>query len=302
MNITQDVEELFREGLSVAELGNIFMSMNNSSIRQIRSPLSLSHFESTGSGLTVELCDSRHHIHLSIPKSEYDTLQSPILHNHDYFELMFILSGTLKIQIEDTIYTYQEGDTCLFDRNIHHAEVQQQNTSIIYCCITKAFLDNWPNGSTAYDLSDSKCLLHFFKNSENAPGSSNRFAEFRNANARGVDKIHSLLHFMRAELLQQEPGSWLIICGLFLPPAKHTGRPQSVQIPVRHSEKRKSRRSGSPLHRVRSGAGKPGGNLRRHALQQRLPEPGIPPAHGHDSVRLLHLYLYEKSRQPAAAD
>ena len=84
MNITQDVEELFREGLSVAELGNIFMSMNNSSIRQIRSPLSLSHFESTGSGLTVELCDSRHHIHLSIPKSEYDTLQSPILHNHDY--------------------------------------------------------------------------------------------------------------------------------------------------------------------------------------------------------------------------
>lgn len=215
MNITQDVEELFREGLSVAELGNIFMSMNNSSIRQIRSPLSLSHFENTGSGLTVELCDSRHHIHLSISKSEYDTLQSPILHNHDYFELMFILSGTLKIQIEDTIYTYQEGDTCLFDRNIHHAEVQQQNTSIIYCCITKAFLDNWPNGSTAYDLSDSKCLLHFFKNSEDAPGSSNRFAEFRNANARGVDKIHSLLHFMRAELLQQEPGSWLIICGLF---------------------------------------------------------------------------------------
>ena len=126
MNFTQDFENLFREGLSEAELGNIFMSINSSSVRQTRSPLSLSHFEITDSGLTVEIIDNRHHTRLSIPRTEYGTIRPPILHNHDYFELMFVLRGKLKIQIEETVYTYQAGDACLFDRNIHHAELERQ--------------------------------------------------------------------------------------------------------------------------------------------------------------------------------
>ena len=188
---------------------------NLKKVRQTRSPLFLSHFEITDSGLTVEIIDNRHHTRLSIPRTEYGTIRPPILHNHDYFELMFVLRGKLKIQIEETVYTYQAGDACLFDQNIHHAELERQNTSIIYCCITTAFLNSWPGGSTAYDLSGSKCLQHFFQNSENQTGSSNQFAEFRNAETRGADKNRFILRSVREELLRREPGSWLIICGLF---------------------------------------------------------------------------------------
>ena len=215
MKFTQDTELLFRKGIGVNELGNIFMALNSSSIRQTRTPLSLSQFVNNESGLTVDLCDGRHHTRLSIPRSEFGPIQSPILHNHDYFELMFVQQGTLKIQIEDTLYTYQKGDACLFDRNIHHAEVQQENTSIIYCCIARAFLDTWPQGSSIYDQSENKCLLHFFQRDGEQEGAPNMFAEFRDRSCGGSDQVISILRHVQEELIYHEAGSWLVVCGMF---------------------------------------------------------------------------------------
>lgn len=211
-----DIENLFSKGLSVNEMADIIMRMNTSSSRHTQSPLTFSFFVNTPNERTVELSNGRKHYHIEIPQTRKDATHAPILHNHDYFELMFVRNGTLKLQIENTIYTYHEGDACLFDRNIHHAEVQQTNTSILYCCITKDFLDNWPECGMSYYPKENKLFEQFFHSLEQDKCSSSSFLEFRHIGKEEfIPEIFSCFLAMRKELEQQLPGYWLVIYGLF---------------------------------------------------------------------------------------
>ena len=109
-----EIESLFNKGLSLNEMADIVMRLNTTSNRHTQSPLSFSFFVNMTNERTVELSNGRKHYHIAIPQTLQSVTHAPILHNHDYFELMFVRNGTLKLQIENTVYTYHEGDACLF--------------------------------------------------------------------------------------------------------------------------------------------------------------------------------------------
>ena len=216
MNESVLIENIFNEGLSLREITDIVMGLNSSANRHLKSSLAFSFFVSTPTEQTVELSNGKRHYHIRLPHTKPDSTHMPILHNHDYFEMVFVKSGILKIQIEHTIYTYREGDACLFDQNIHHAEVQRTDTSIFYCCIAKDFLDHWPKCGMSYYPKDNKFFHRFFQSADDQECSSSSFLEFHRIGPAEIPpKVFGYFLAMRKELEQQSPGYWLIIYGLF---------------------------------------------------------------------------------------
>lgn len=62
------------------------------------------------------------------------------LHYHNFYELTFVLSGTLNMLIEDEYLSLHEGDCCLCNKNIHHLEIMDQNTEIILFLLKEEFV------------------------------------------------------------------------------------------------------------------------------------------------------------------
>lgn len=217
---SSNIEELFNKGMSAEEVAHIILMLNTSSSRRLKSPLSFSYFVNMSDGRTIELCSNLCQYHLALPQEQSSNEQRPILHNHEYFELMFVERGTIEIQIEDSIHEYHAGDVCLFNQNIHHAELWQSDSAVFYCCITKNFLDNWPESGGSFYPKEHKAFSRFFENNYGDGNTCyNNFMEFLNLNNRtdnsSLSTVYSLLLDMKQELITQRAGSWLIIYGLF---------------------------------------------------------------------------------------
>lgn len=66
---------------------------------------------------------------------------SDFFHQHDYFELMYVLSGTVNVNIEGDIYRYEAGDAYLMNRFTRHIELHDCDNSVIYFCLSKSLAD-----------------------------------------------------------------------------------------------------------------------------------------------------------------
>lgn len=54
------------------------------------------------------------------------------LHQHNFYEMMIILKGTVIQQIEDKEYTYPAGTCCFINRNLHHRENFIGETQLLF--------------------------------------------------------------------------------------------------------------------------------------------------------------------------
>lgn len=216
-----DIEHLFDNKVDLDTLSNVILSLKATSSRSIKNPLSFSQYSYTADNVFIEFSSPHHHLSLCIPTEKYHRDGSTAMHTHDYYELMYIHKGSLQIQIEDTIYNYSAGDLCLFNQKIHHAEIHQSDSVILYCCLTDIFLEQYPHTTNGKNFYPSQCLplASFF--SENTPTShscSGNFLEFRiqpSETGSAPNSTASLLFAMKNELNNQSPGAWLIIYGLF---------------------------------------------------------------------------------------
>ena len=73
------------------------------------------------------------------------------LHSHDFYELTFVLSGKLKMRIEDEYITYFSGECCLCNKNIHHVEVMDRNTEIVLFLLKEEYLRDLISANYYYD-------------------------------------------------------------------------------------------------------------------------------------------------------
>lgn len=53
-------------------------------------------------------------------------------HLHDFYELLIVLDGEIRQQIEQTEYPFRSGSCCLMNRNIVHKEIFHSNASILF--------------------------------------------------------------------------------------------------------------------------------------------------------------------------
>lgn len=75
-----------------------------------------------------------------------DTPPMEKLHRHDYFELLFVVSEHLEIQIESELLQFYRGDVCILDRSTYHAEHYELGTELFYLVLTPEYLKSYPQG------------------------------------------------------------------------------------------------------------------------------------------------------------
>lgn len=63
------------------------------------------------------------------------------LHQHDYYELMVVLKGTVLQRIEDQKYIYTAGQCCLMNHNIKHVEEVEEDASIAFISFSDEYFD-----------------------------------------------------------------------------------------------------------------------------------------------------------------
>ena len=75
------------------------------------------------------ICLSEHPEYVNRPK-----------HQHEFYELMVVLSGRVKQNIEGSIYEYSVGQCCLLNHHIHHAEIFCGTSEILFLMISDSFI------------------------------------------------------------------------------------------------------------------------------------------------------------------
>lgn len=87
------------------------------------------------------------------------------LHQHDFFELMFVIDGTVYQNIEYERHVYPAGSCCLINTNTQHIEEYHNASRILFLQLSKSFVKSLftaeqyfpPEDIPAYDL-----MRHFF--------------------------------------------------------------------------------------------------------------------------------------------
>lgn len=57
---------------------------------------------------------------------------NPMPHQHEHFELIYVLEGELTNIIEGTSYTYKKGDACLLNRNTRHSDIPRNDCNVVF--------------------------------------------------------------------------------------------------------------------------------------------------------------------------
>lgn len=99
------------------------------------------------------------------------------LHQHDFFEPMFVLQGEAVVRIENTERVYPSGTGCIVNCNLRHVELLSNDFQIFFFNLSKSYL-----------LS----LFHFdniFQLSPQANGQAVSAFHFLNENAAAADNV-----------------------------------------------------------------------------------------------------------------
>lgn len=148
------------------------------------------------------------------------------LHQHDFFEVMFVLSGTVMQRIEDRCYQYSAGQACLLNRNIRHCEEFSTDFEAVFLMLSDELLCHLLEYDVQYTADGTAHNHHgsiyqlIEKNQRSKYYFAKDYIDFIPVPPFTEDgelmlTLHSLLNQMIAETHGQQPGCILIVEGLF---------------------------------------------------------------------------------------
>lgn len=79
-------------------------------------------------------------IYSSLNRSECEGLLASNLHQHEYYELLFVLQGNVFQTIENQRHFYPEGSCCFLNTNVRHTEEFSTDFRIAFLQLSKDFL------------------------------------------------------------------------------------------------------------------------------------------------------------------
>ncbi|MBO6154436.1 MAG: AraC family transcriptional regulator [Lachnospiraceae bacterium] len=99
-------------------------------------------------------------------KDKTVNLHHPHLHRHDFFELMYVIDGTLYQNIEHKRHVYTKGSLCILNKNVRHTEEYNTDFKILFLQLRTDFMMDIYN-SLKLDLfnhfENKSDLMDFFK-------------------------------------------------------------------------------------------------------------------------------------------
>ena len=78
------------------------------------------------------------------------------LHQHAYFELIYVIDGSMYQNIENKRHLYSKGSLCLLNRNIHHAEEFTTDFRAAFLSLPVALVDELFNHTDQFYFYDKK--------------------------------------------------------------------------------------------------------------------------------------------------
>lgn len=134
------------------------------------------------------------------------------MHNHNYWEIIFVESGTLEMQIESTVYSLDEGDVCILNRATRHMEYLYQGQALIYIALSLEYINSWPADP---NIAFQHPMSYLLENKNNLTTYQNRnFILARVKNKDAYDFAINLIYSMKNEFQDKLPGSRYILRGI----------------------------------------------------------------------------------------
>lgn len=97
------------------------------------------------------------------------------LHQHDFFELMFVLQGEAVVKIEDTERVYPSGTGCIVNCNLRHVELLSNDFQVFFLNLSKSYLLSLFQSGNIFHMSPQKkgqdfSVFHFLNENTAAAG------------------------------------------------------------------------------------------------------------------------------------
>jgi len=145
------------------------------------------------------------------------------LHQHDYYELVFVIEGEMYQTIEHQRHLYTTGSCCLLNRNIRHTEELSTNFRAVFLAMSNDFLyDLFRHDQTSYfsiERNRSETSLEKFINSNQMASNQNEKGYLDFILIRDLEwvkkNIHDIFDQISHHILNPDVGSSLMIKGLF---------------------------------------------------------------------------------------
>ncbi len=158
-----------------------------------------------------------------IEYSDYRNYRKHLIpHQHNFFEIMFVLEGEVIQSIENKSYLYNVGQCCILNRNIKHVEEFSGNYEAVFISLTNNFLQQMIERDICYgkDGNNQKHFNELYRLiQENEKSNYFTVKEFIDyvpiSDSLELIKIcKELLNHMMEETKSQKPGYFLIVEGL----------------------------------------------------------------------------------------
>ena len=154
---------------------------------------------------------------LDIAVRKHPRYLPPVIHSHDFFEIVYVINGTVTNYINGYALSLSQGDVCIISSNTPHALAAFEDTCICYNLLIrtssfeKTFIGNLPENDLLFDffrknLYDSPTLSYFL-----FPTGGDRrilscfydiYQEFSQKNAYSRYMLNSLVTTFFVKLLQ----------------------------------------------------------------------------------------------------
>lgn len=140
------------------------------------------------------------------------------VHQHNHFELMYVLHGSLINYIEDKAVHYQAGDGCLMNRNVAHVEQMEFGTTALFINLSLPFLKTLlTENSLGVSLSSLGPIFQFLLANMAEEGSLKRsYIEFTHEPSSNSPLFQKLLDSLQLELSTRKIGANYLQKGLVL--------------------------------------------------------------------------------------
>lgn len=133
------------------------------------------------------------------------------MHQHDYYEFMYVLEGAVEQQIESNTYLYKSGEGCLINRSTKHCEISGKDFFVVYLCLSKEYV-----GKILENVKKDSGIIYRFlaANLEETALYRKDYLHITAREGAGLGNIYEILEQMTKELMEKSPGYQYIFYGL----------------------------------------------------------------------------------------
>ncbi len=143
------------------------------------------------------------------------------LHQHDFFEIMFVLQGEAVVKIEDTQRLYPAGTGCIVNCNLRHVETLSHDFRIFFLNLSKEYINFLFGVEDIFKSNNSysqKAVKAFEFLSDNVQSKDNNAKEYMDfypifASSSSYDKLYSIADKIISTTLSPSVGSAFFIHG-----------------------------------------------------------------------------------------